>query len=177
MYNEVLIPPEQVEAWKQDRSGAVVGDALAKKMGWNIGDRVTLQGTIYPGDWTFTIRGIYTANKPSVDRSTFAFQYDYLNEWIKQKRPQSADQVGWVTSRISPDQEPAAVAKRIDAYFDERDVQTTSADEHTFNTSFLGMMSAVLKALDVVSLVILAIMALVAMGLLVAMLMAGKGPR
>lgn len=161
VYDEVEVPPEQVEAWKQDRTGAIVGDVLAKKLGWSIGDKITLQGSIYPGDWQFNVRGIYTASRQSVDRSTFLFHYDYLNEWVKQKRPQSADVVGWVTSRIQDGQQPAEMAKRIDAHFDEWDVQTTSADEHSFNTSFLGMLSAVLKALDLVSIVILAIMALI----------------
>ena len=35
---------------------------LAKKLGWKVGDKVTLErGIIYPGDWQFTIDGIYKA--------------------------------------------------------------------------------------------------------------------
>jgi putative ABC transport system permease protein len=69
--------------------------------------------------------------------------------------------VGWIGSRIEKGLQPAAVAKEIDAYFEERDVQTLSQDEHSFNSSWLGMMSAILKALDFVSIVILAIMMLI----------------
>jgi putative ABC transport system permease protein len=38
-----------------------VGDVIAMKMGWKVGDEITLKGTIYPGDWVYTVSGIYTA--------------------------------------------------------------------------------------------------------------------
>lgn len=161
VYDEVQISPEAREAWKSDRQGAIIGDALAKNLGWKVGDRITLQGTIYPGDWVFTIAGIYTATRQSVDRATLYFHYDYLNEWIRTNMPTGVDMVGWIGSRIEKGLQPAAVAKEIDAYFEERDVQTLSQDEHSFNSSWLGMMSAILKALDFVSIVILAIMMLI----------------
>lgn len=161
VYDEVLITPEVREAWKMDRQGAIVGDAIAKKLGWKPGDKITLQGTIYPGDWEFNIVGIYTATRQSVDRATLYFHYPYLNEWIRKNSPSGADMVGWIGSRIEKGIQPAAAAKEIDAYFEERDVQTLSQDEHSFNSSFLGMLSAILKALDIVSVVILAIMMLI----------------
>ncbi|MEI2716101.1 MAG: hypothetical protein V9E98_03740 [Candidatus Nanopelagicales bacterium] len=37
----------------------MVGRKLADKFGWKIGDQIPLRGTIYPGTWTFTLRGIY----------------------------------------------------------------------------------------------------------------------
>jgi putative ABC transport system permease protein len=161
VYDEVGLEPGEKEAWLEDRTGALVGLALAKKFGWKVGDRVTLRGTIYPGDWPFTIRGIYKAKRRSIDQASLFFHYDYLNEWVKQNRPVNADQIGWIASRIQPGKRPADVAKALDAQFEERDVQTLSQDEHSFNTSFLGMISAVLKALDVVSVVILLIMMLI----------------
>ena len=74
------MPADQIESWMEDRRGALVGDVLAKKLGWKVGDKVTLRGTIYPGDWEFNISGIYTATRKSVDRSTFWFHWDYLND-------------------------------------------------------------------------------------------------
>lgn len=161
VYDEMVVGPDELIAFQQNRQGAVIGDVLAKKLGWKKGDRITLQGTIFPGDWQFEIVGIYTATRKSVDRSTLYFQYDYLNEWLKKSRPTSADQVGWIVSRIDPSQRPVEVAKAIDAHFDSADIQTMSQDERAFNTSFLGMIGAILKALDVVSLVIMAIMMLI----------------
>lgn len=161
VYDEVLVKPEERELWKQNRKGALVGDMLAKKLGWKVGDRVTLQGSIYPGDWQFEISGIYTATRKSIDRTSFFFHYEYLNEWIKANRPIGADQVGWIASRVKPGIAAAELAKKIDTHFESQDIQTTSQDERSFNTSFLGMISAVLKALDIVSVVIMAIMMLI----------------
>jgi putative ABC transport system permease protein len=161
VYDEALVPAEDVANWQGDRRGAIVGDVLAKKMGWKKGDKVTLRGTIYPGDWEFRIDGIYTATRKSIDRSTFFFHNDYLNEWVKQNRPAGADNVGWIVSRIDKSKRPVEVAKAIDAHFDTADIQTMSQDERAFNTSFLGMIGAVLKALDVVSVVIMIIMMLI----------------
>jgi putative ABC transport system permease protein len=161
VYDEIVVPPEQREAWFQNRQGAVVGDALAKKMGWKVGDRVTLTGTIFPGDWEFVISGIYTATRKSVDRSSFMFHYDYLNDSPVAASMNSKDLVGWVVSRVDDPGRAAEVAKAIDARFEERDTQTLSMSERAMNTSFIGMISAVLKAVDAVSLVILAIMVLI----------------
>ncbi len=161
VYDELLITPAEHEAWKQNRSGAIVGDALAKKLGWKVGDRVTLTGSIYPGEFPFQISAIYTATRKSVDRSTFYFHYEYMNEWAKTNMPTAADQVGWIASRVLPGKRAADVAKAIDQHFDSGDIQTLSQDERSFNTSFLGMLSAVLTALDLVSIVILLIMMLI----------------
>jgi len=158
VYDEILVPEDQKRDWLADRQGALVGDALAKKLGWKVGDRVTLVGSIFPGNWEFTIRGIYTAKRRSVDRSTFWFHWKYLNDSIPDRRK---DQIGWVVSRIDDPSKSAEISKAIDDRFEEQDIQTLSMSERQLNTSFLGMFSAVLKAMDIVSIVILAIMALI----------------
>jgi putative ABC transport system permease protein len=158
VYNEMLIDPAQKQAWFENRRGAIVGDAIAKKFGWKIGDRLTLRGTIYPGDWEFQISGIYTAKRATVDRSSLLFHWDYLNESPVMR---VKDQVGWIVARIDNPGRSAEISKAIDKKFDERDLQTLSMSEGQLNASFLGSFSAVLKALDIVSLVILVIMTLI----------------
>ncbi len=158
VYSEMAVPPDQLQAWQQDRKGAIVGDVLAKKLGWKVGDRIVLQSGIYSGDWQFDIVGLYTATAKSVDRSTFVFHWKYLNETLPDR---SKDQVGWIVSRIETGGRPADVGVAIDKIFDERDIQTLSQDERSFNTSFLAAFSAILKAIDIISLVILVIMLLI----------------
>jgi putative ABC transport system permease protein len=158
VYNEIKVPADQVQSWEQDRQGALVGDVLARKRGWKIGDKVVLQGTIYPGDWEFHVSGIYTADSPTVDRSTLWFQYKYLDE----SRPQRMqDQVGWIMARVDNPGRAAEIAKAVDKKFEERDIQTLSMSERALQASFLGMVSAILKAVSVVSVVMMAIMGLI----------------
>lgn len=158
VYDEMRVPPEQLGAFLHDKQGAIVGDVLAKKLGWKVGDRVILESGIYPGDWQFTVDGIYLAASRSVDRSTFLFHWDYLNDALP---PERRDLVGWIVSRIDEPARAADVSVGLDRIFDDRDTPTLSQDERSFNTSFLGMFSSVLKAMDLVSAVILVIMTLI----------------
>jgi putative ABC transport system permease protein len=158
VYKEIEVPAEQVTAWKENRRGALVGDALAKKKGWKVGDKVTLRGTIYPGDWEFHVSGIYTSKRASVDRSTLWFHWKYLNESVDLRR---RDQIGWVVARVSDPGRSAEICRAIDQRFSERDIQTLSMSERAMQASFLGMLSAILRAIDVVSVVIVLIMMLI----------------
>jgi putative ABC transport system permease protein len=158
VYSEIKTTEGEKQAWFEDRQGALVGDALAKKKGWKVGDKVTLSGTIYPGDWTFNVRGIYTTTTTNVDRSTLWFHWSYLNESLP---PRQKDMVGWIMTNIKDSSQSGRISKEVDAKFDDRDLQTITMSEAALNQSFLGMFSAVLKAIDIVSVVITLIMALI----------------
>jgi putative ABC transport system permease protein len=158
VYSEIKTTEGEKQAWFEDRQGALVGDALAKKKGWKVGDKVTLAGTIYPGDWTFNVRGIYTTTTTNVDRSTLWFHWDYLNESLP---PRQKDMVGWIMTNIKDSSQSGRISQEVDAKFDDRDLQTITMSEAALNQSFLGMFSAVLKAIDIVSVVITLIMALI----------------
>lgn len=159
---EITLADDQKAAFMEDQAGAVVGDAIADKLGWKIGDKVTLESSIYPAQpdkpWVFTVRGIYKATMKSADRSSFFFHWKALNEGLPEKR---RDTIGWVISRVKDPSRVASISVGIDKMFDERDIQTLTQDEHAFQASFLAGFSAVITALDGVSIVILLIMALI----------------
>jgi putative ABC transport system permease protein len=156
--DEMAVAPEVKQKWMEDKKGAIVGDILAKKLGWKVGDHITLQGTIYPGDWQFDIVGMYQATRKSVDRSELLFHYDYLNESIPERR---RDQIGWMIARIDDPTKSGDISKAVDKLFDERDVQTATMSEKAMNLSGMAMLSAILSALNIVSIVILLIMTLI----------------
>lgn len=160
VYDELAVAPDALERWKKDPQGAIVGDVLAKKMGWKVGDKVLLESGIYPDvpEWEFHVVAFYEAKARSADRSTFLFHWEYLNQNLAARRQ---DQIGWMVSRIDDPRRTADVGVALDKVFEERETQTLSQDEHAFATSFLAGASAVLTALDVISLVILVIMMLV----------------
>lgn len=158
VYDEMKVTPEELTAWKQDRRGAIVGASIAKKLGWKVGQKVSLKSQFIPGDFEFTITAIYTATRKSVDQATFVFHWDYLNESVPARQK---DMVGWIVSRVADPAKTAEMGTALDKRFDEQDVQTLSQSEGAFNASFLGMFSAVLKAIDIVSIVILGIMMLI----------------
>lgn len=160
VFDELTVPPADKEAWMNNRRGAIVGDVLAKKFGWKVGDTVMLQGSIFPGDWQFQISGIYGSTRKVVDRSSFFFHWDYLNESLPPGSDRR-DQIGWVTTRIADPAQGGAISQAIDKLFDDQEMQTLTMSEKAMNLSFLGMVSAVLRAIDLVSIVILVIMGLI----------------
>src|SRR5204862_7217351 len=107
VYDELVVPTDQQQRWREDKKGAIVGDVLARKMNLKVGDRITLQGAIYPGDWEFNIDGIYTTTRKSVDRSSFFFHWSYLNDALPETR---RDQIGWIASRIDDPGKTAEIA-------------------------------------------------------------------
>ncbi|HWD16577.1 MAG TPA: ABC transporter permease, partial [Casimicrobiaceae bacterium] len=94
MYPEFVLSDAERRAFVADRTGAVAGRKLAEKYGWKVGDQIPLRGTIYPGTWTFNLRGIYDGAESGTDTSTFFFHFDFLNESIKKHLGGRGDQAG-----------------------------------------------------------------------------------
>jgi putative ABC transport system permease protein len=158
VYDDMQVPRDQLDAFEHDKQGAIVGDVLARRLGWKLGDRVTLRSGIVPGEWPFRIDGVYSATSKVVDRSSFIMRWDYVNDVVPTDR---RDMVGWIVSRVDDPEHAADAGLAIDRMFDDRDTQTLSQDERAFNASFLAMLSAVLDALDTISGVIMVIVALI----------------
>jgi len=157
LYDGISIAPEQRKRWLEDRTGALVGSVLAQRMGWKAGDRVTLASAIYSGNWDFTIDAIYTANTPVADAGLFIFHWEYLNQ---SPASHMHDRVEYVWSRVESSDKSGLVSRAIDRAFENLDVTTRTEDERAFFTSMLGMVSAALRTLDGITVLVLVIMAL-----------------
>ena len=163
LYPEFVMPPDQKAAFFRDRKAAVAGIKLAKKYGWKIGDLITLKGTIFPGNWDFLLRGIYKGRDQTVDETAFFFQWEYLNETLKQTVPGRADQAGFYMIGVTNPNMGADVAVRIDKAFKNSLAETLTETEKSFQLSFISMTEAIVIAIQLVSFVIIfIIMAVVA---------------
>jgi putative ABC transport system permease protein len=163
LYPEFVIPPDQKAAFFRDRKAAVAGMKLAKKYGWKIGDLITLKGTIFPGNWDFILRGIYKGRDQTVDETAFFFQWEYLNETLKQTVPRRADQAGFYMIGVTNPNMGSDVAVRIDKAFKNSLAETLTETEKSFQLSFISMTEAIVIAIQLVSFVIIfIIMAVVA---------------
>lgn len=158
VYDDMVVPPEDKARWLADKRGAIVGHVLAKKMGWKVGDKIILQGTIYPGDWEFNVDGIYKASRKAIDDSELLFHWEYMNDSVPAEQK---DQIGWISTTITDTSRSGEISKAIDRIFDERDTQTVTMSERAMNVSFMAGFSMLLAALEIVSVIILAIMLLV----------------
>ena len=136
IYPEYVLEPAEREAWLADRTGAVVGASLARRFGWEVGDRIPIQGTIWrrEGDapWELTVRGIYEPAEKGVDDTQLFFHYDYLDE----ARQYGQGIVGWYWVKIAdPDRAPA-IAETIDDMFANSPTETKTATEKVFVQAF-----------------------------------------
>jgi putative ABC transport system permease protein len=157
LYPEFVLPDDERHAFLTDRVGAIAGRKLADKYGWKVGDQIPLRGTIYPGTWTFNLRGIYDGADEGTDTSTFFFHFDYLNESIKRQYPGRGDQAGVFIESLRNADDAAEVSQAIDATFRNSLAETLTETEKAFQLGFVAMSEAILLAIQAVSYVVIVI--------------------
>ncbi|HLZ40920.1 MAG TPA: FtsX-like permease family protein [Candidatus Sulfotelmatobacter sp.] len=134
--SDKITPPDQVKAWQQDRTGALVDVTLAEKYGWKIGDRITLQGNIFPANLDLTIRAIYHRDPP---QNALYFNAKYLEEAV----PWFKGQAGWYAAQIDSAENVARAAREIDDMFRNSPLQTKSESEKAFQLGFVASLGNV----------------------------------
>lgn len=140
LYPEFVMPPEQLDAYRKTRTGAVVGESLAKKFNWKIGDRIPLEATIFPqkdgsNTWTFDLVGIYKARdaKQRSQENILFFRWDYFDE----ARRFGNGNIGWYIERLADRDQADQVARAIDALSANSDHETKTQTEQAFNVAFV----------------------------------------
>jgi len=165
LYPEFILSEQEKQDFFHDRQGCVVGRKLADKFGWKVGDTIALRGTIYPGTWSFTVRGIYRGKDAKTDAQQMFIHWKLLAETIRARMGggAQADHVGvYVVGIKNPDDAPV-ISQRIDALFKNSLAETLTETEKAFQLGFVSMSEAILLAVQAVSfIIILIIMAVMA---------------
>jgi putative ABC transport system permease protein len=137
IYKEMItLPEEQMQAWKKNRMGVVIGKALVDRFKWKIGDRIPLIG-MFPKEggsttWEFVIEGIYEAKSKSADTSAMLMHYDYFEE----ARQYGKGTLGWLIIQVKDPKQSAQVAAAVDALFANSPAETKTSSEKDFAKSF-----------------------------------------
>jgi putative ABC transport system permease protein len=119
MTHDIVVAPADVERLARTRTGAVVGDALMRKYGWKVGQRLPVQIGIAQQDgsknWTFDIVGVLHMKDPEArEHSTFiVVNYDYVNE----ARASDKSMIQQYMVRVTDPRRAGAVADAIDRLF------------------------------------------------------------
>jgi len=135
MHPELVLPPDQMQAWLKTRTGAIVGRKTAERFHWKIGDKVPIQSTIWSTaagsrTWEFDIVGIYDGAKKETDTTPLFFRYDYFDENRTENRGKGL--VGWYTIRVKDPTQATAVAKLVDQEFENSSAETKTEPEGAF---------------------------------------------
>src|SRR5271163_1222994 len=131
-----IVPPDQGVAWQRDRAGALVDETLVKRFGWKVGDKITLEGTIFEVNPELTIRAIYHRDPP---QNALYFNAKYLEESV----PWFKGQAGWYSTQIGSAEDVGRVARAIDDMFRNSPLQTKSESEKAFQLGFVASLGNV----------------------------------
>jgi putative ABC transport system permease protein len=155
MFPEYRIDEDEMRAFLRDRKGAVVGRKLAQTHGWKIGDAIPLKGTIFPGNWEFVVRAIYDAGEAKTDTSQFFFHWQYLNETMRLRAPQRANQVGIFVIAVADVDRAAEISETIDEQFENSIAETLTETEQAFQIGFVKQTESIVIAIRIVSFVVI----------------------
>jgi|GraSoiStandDraft_50_1057286.scaffolds.fasta_scaffold14363_3 putative ABC transport system permease protein len=134
---QMEMPEDQRRAFITDRTGCVVSKDLARKLGFKIGDRITLTGDIYPGTLELKVVGIF--EDPDAQQSLY-FNYDYLRDTLPIGRRNYISVVAILAD--SPENVPR-IAKAVDDMFANSSPPTKTESEQQFALSFVSFLGNV----------------------------------
>ncbi len=133
LFPEFIIPADQLKQFSEDRQGAIVGRTLADRFGWQIGERIPIQGTIFQGVWEFNICGIYDGARKTDDTSQFWFHHEYLDS----RREWGKGEVGWYVVKVANADDAVLISRQIDDTFANSPYETTTETEKAFASGFM----------------------------------------
>jgi len=132
--SEMQTPQEQKLAFQRDRRACLVGRALADRLNFKPGDRITLVGDIFPVNLELTVKAIFDA--PENDDILY-FHWKYLEESVP---PELLDVglVGRFQILADSPESVTTVARAVDDMFRNAPVETRTEPEHAFSLTFLS---------------------------------------
>jgi len=145
LYPEVEVSAQARKAFAETRTGALIGEKLAQRFGWKVGDRVPLQSLIFPDrtgskNWNFDVVGILHAT----DKKTGGF-FDqmFLLQWkyFDDTTPYNQGTVGWYVTRVIDVKQADRVAKAIDALSANSDHETRTQTEQAATASWMKQLA------------------------------------
>ncbi|HEX4080372.1 MAG TPA: FtsX-like permease family protein [Rhizomicrobium sp.] len=126
-------------AFLSDRHGAIAGPALARRMGWKVGDTIPLEGGPLQKNgsttWIFHLDGIYRADLPEGYQSLFVTNYDYYNDGVAD--PRLKDRVHEFDTLIADPRAISRISHAIDARFADATPETMTFSEQQATLSGL----------------------------------------
>jgi putative ABC transport system permease protein len=145
LYPEIEVSPAERKAFDDTRTGVLVGEVLAKRFNWKVGDKIPLQSTIFPNrqgskNWTFDIVGILH----SKDKKAGGF-YDQMLllhwKYFDETTPFNRGTVGWYVTRVADVNQADRVAKAIDAISANSDHETRTQTEQAATASWMKQLA------------------------------------
>jgi putative ABC transport system permease protein len=155
------IAPQYLEAFRKNRTGALVRTELAAKYHWKIGDRIPLMSEIKKkdgtSDWAFDVVGLYTDSDVGGGRDVIIINYANFDE----ARVTGTGTVNHFNALIADPKSAAGIADEIDRRF-------ANSGHETRTESLREMAQADLQSIGDLDFLVRAVVATVLLALLIA---------
>ena len=140
IYNELTVPPDQLKAFREDKTGCVIGRKLAGDRNLKVGDPLPLKGDVYPLDLKMVVRGIYDGPS-NRDLRMCIFHFDALDEGLKREGAAgAAGNAGIIIARLKSSGLMVPTCRKIDAEYLNSDTPTRTQSEEAFGQMFAEML-------------------------------------
>ncbi|HMP77309.1 MAG TPA: FtsX-like permease family protein [Kiritimatiellia bacterium] len=153
IFTEAKVDPLQVDAFIKERTACIVGIKTMERFGWKLGDRITLQGTIWDCSPELVIRGVY---REGVDETNLFFHHDYFDELMG-----GLGLVGTFWIKVRDEASVQSAIEAIDRSFRNTEAETKTETERAFQLGFISMFGNIKMLIGSISTVIVFTMILV----------------
>jgi putative ABC transport system permease protein len=157
--DEFALPADQLQAFKENKDGCVIGRKLAVERKLNVGDSLPLKGDAYPMDLNLRIVGIYDG-PTNRDLRMCLHRFDYFDEALKRVASGRSRRSSLTTPDTGLSGNAAAiyikckdagamagVCSRIDELYKNSDYPTRTQTEEAFGKMFGEMLGDLKNAI------------------------------
>ena len=150
VFDDYQIDDAALEAWRADRAGFIAGRILAEKYDWQIGDRITIKGDIFPLDLDLTLSGIFEQPDAESQEKQIFFHRRYMEEAMG-----NPGIIGTYWLKLDAAESVPAVTQDAEEMFANSAAPVRAETEEAFALSFLEMLGNVRLLLGAIGLAII----------------------
>lgn len=140
LYPELELGPAERTAFQRTRTAAIVGESLAARFNWKVGDKLPLQTSEQRKDgstvWTFDVVGIYRFTDPGMKiwENTVFINWDGFEE----ARLSNSGNVGWYVFKVADVHQVDNIAHEVDALSANSAHETRTQSENSFSAGWIN---------------------------------------
>ncbi|HEX5461769.1 MAG TPA: FtsX-like permease family protein [Steroidobacteraceae bacterium] len=135
LFPEYEMPATERRAFAAIRTGVVVGEGLARRYHWKLGDKIPVQADIFAqkngsNTWTFDLVGIYHVSAARLESEEYGFYFHW--DYFDQASALGNGTVNWYVERVADPRQADRIARAIDALSANSDHETQTQREDAF---------------------------------------------
>lgn len=141
--SQLVLPEEQLNAFINTRTGAIVGRSIAQRYNMKIGDKIPVMADIWHNQdgsqWEFDLVGIYDGAEgegETVNTTRLFINYEFFDEY----RTVGKGIVSNVIFTVEDREKSAGIATGVDAMFANSDMETYTTTEQEYVLNFISQL-------------------------------------